>query len=197
MISRLAIHLPRGNYLRRLAHGIVLSKASYAAASTIRPRLTNQDRPHSAAIKAAQISINDTARSLTGHTRRDHIDTALLLDEAGIPSINRIAVRSVAIEAWKAYHSVDHSANRNLLGLLTFGKANDDYHHHDISQQDPLPQRILRSQCDGLVPVTLRGHDTFACYATKMWNEVKELREATSLAEATSVAKKMAKKAPP
>jgi hypothetical protein len=43
VISRLANHLPRGEYLRQLAYGLVIGKLSHALAAVARPRLERED----------------------------------------------------------------------------------------------------------------------------------------------------------
>jgi hypothetical protein len=44
MITRLACHLPRGEYLRQLAQGLVFGKIGHALAVTATPRLTQRPR---------------------------------------------------------------------------------------------------------------------------------------------------------
>ncbi|QQP53527.1 Hypothetical protein FKW44_006036, partial [Caligus rogercresseyi] len=41
LISRLAVHLPRGKYLRQLAKGLMIGKISYVAAAVAIPRFDN------------------------------------------------------------------------------------------------------------------------------------------------------------
>ncbi|QQP38455.1 Uncharacterized protein FKW44_019028, partial [Caligus rogercresseyi] len=60
LISRLAVHIPRGKYLRQLARGLMVGKLSYAAAN--KGRCRTQGRP---------FAINDVARSIAGCRRRD------------------------------------------------------------------------------------------------------------------------------
>jgi hypothetical protein len=123
-IARLAHQLPRC-YLSRLAHGLVLGKIGYALAAYVRPRMTDDAPPHSADIHAAQVALNDVARSITGHRRTDHIKIDSLLSEAGIPSLNQVLVRSIATEAWKSLNSNDGADNgHNMLDRLLF--PNDD-----------------------------------------------------------------------
>jgi hypothetical protein len=43
LISRLANHLPRGEYLRQLSYGLVIGKFSHALAAVARPRLELED----------------------------------------------------------------------------------------------------------------------------------------------------------
>jgi hypothetical protein len=84
----LTLYLPRGGYLRQIAHGLVIGKVGYAAAAVLRPRFDDLDPLQSASYKAIQVSINDTARSLTGLKREDHIKIEDLLKRAKLPSLN-------------------------------------------------------------------------------------------------------------
>jgi hypothetical protein len=179
-IARLSHQLPRC-YLGRLAHGLVLGKIGYALAAYVRPRMTDDAPPHSADIRAAQVALNDVARSITGHRRTDHIKIDSLLSEAGIPSLNQVLVRSIATEAWKSFNSNDGADNsRNMLGRLLF--PNDDSGHKD---------RQMRSLAEGKIAVPLRGHDTFITHAAHLWNGSDVLRAATTKAEATAIAFKL------
>jgi hypothetical protein len=107
LIARLAHHLPRGEYLRQLARGLVIGKISFAMAAVVAPRLGNGEALPSAAYKSVQVAINDVARSITGRERTDHVKIPSLLYWAGLPSVNELADRAVAMESWKANHSSD------------------------------------------------------------------------------------------
>ncbi|QQP51226.1 Hypothetical protein FKW44_012511, partial [Caligus rogercresseyi] len=64
--------------------------------------------------------------TLTGRLRREHIPVRDLLKSAGLPFINTMAVRSAAMEAWKALWSRDsEEGRRNPLGLMLFDTNNE------------------------------------------------------------------------
>ncbi|QQP49566.1 Uncharacterized protein FKW44_010277, partial [Caligus rogercresseyi] len=107
LISRLAVHLPRGKYLRQLAKGLMIGKISYAAAAVAIPRFDNECKGPNAAHRAVQVAINDAARSIVGCKRRDHIHIGDLLERAGLPSLNEVAAKAVAMETWKCFYSSD------------------------------------------------------------------------------------------
>ncbi|QQP40615.1 Hypothetical protein FKW44_014725, partial [Caligus rogercresseyi] len=116
IISGLAVHLPRGKYLRQLAKGLMIGKISYAAAAVTIPRF--------------DIAINDAARSIVGCRRRDHIHIGDLLERAGLPSLNEVAAKAVAMENWKCFYSNDVGGSaRNPVGDFVF----------------PIPRRPMRS----------------------------------------------------
>jgi hypothetical protein len=117
MISRLALHLPKGAYLQQLARGLLIGKVGYAIAAVVAPRLEGD----SGGYGAVQVAINDTARSVIGKKRTDHIRIPDLLHCAGLPSLNSLAIHALAMETWKAYHSSDGPhGSRNALGNVLF-----------------------------------------------------------------------------
>eukprot|EP00095_Tigriopus_kingsejongensis_P000431 maker-scaffold171_size289870-snap-gene-1.37 protein:Tk00431 transcript:maker-scaffold171_size289870-snap-gene-1.37-mRNA-1 annotation:"hypothetical protein CAPTEDRAFT_193384" len=111
------------------------------------------------------VALNDVARSITGAKRQDHVRIPDLLAKAGIPSLNSIAVRAVAMEAWKAYHSCDGpNGTRNPIGNLLFSNN---------------CERGTRAATGGAIPLPLISKaDTFVWHATTIWNGSKDLREA-------------------
>jgi hypothetical protein len=152
-----------------------------ATSTFVRPRTDSNADPHSADLRAAQVAINDVARTLTGKKRKDHVQVSDLLKKAKLPSINQVTVKSTAIEAWKAYHSHDGNDNgRNMLGKLLFG----DSAVHD--------QRHMRSSADGKILIPLRGQETFVAHAAAIWNSSIMLREASSKSEASAIARAIA-----
>jgi hypothetical protein len=83
VISRLANHLPRGEYLRQLSYKLVIGKFSHALAAVARPRLESEDNA-SVIWSGIQVAFNQVARSITGARRRDHVKTEDLLAQAGL-----------------------------------------------------------------------------------------------------------------
>jgi hypothetical protein len=111
MINRLALHLPRGAYLQQVG------KVGYAIAAVVAPRLEGDTAQPTAGLSTVQVAINDTARSVTGNKRTDHIRIPDLLNRAGLPDVNALAIHALAMETWKAYHSSDGpNGSRNALG---------------------------------------------------------------------------------
>jgi hypothetical protein len=124
----------------------------------------------SASAKAVQVALNDVARSITGNKRKDHVRIPDLLAKAGIPSLNSVAVRAVAMEAWKAHQSSDGpDGSRNPVGNLLFSNHGN---------------RSTRAATAGAIPLPL-------CSAAD-----KALREASSRGSAIKVAKTLARRAP-
>jgi hypothetical protein len=192
MIARLAHHLPRGEYLRQLARGLVIGKVSFALAAVVAPRLGNGEDPPSAAYKSVQVAINDVARSITGTKRTDHVKIPSLLYSAGLPSVNELAVRAVAMESWKANHSSDgKNGERNPIGKFIFPANPTSDPTSSINSS-----RTTRSRTAGIIHNPLRQANTFAVHAANVWNASLALREAPTRHATSAVAKLLAKSAP-
>eukprot|EP00095_Tigriopus_kingsejongensis_P010978 snap_masked-scaffold270_size230592-processed-gene-1.17 protein:Tk10978 transcript:snap_masked-scaffold270_size230592-processed-gene-1.17-mRNA-1 annotation:"hiv tat-specific factor 1 homolog" len=118
--SKQAQHLPRGQYLRQMAEGLLGGKLGYAMATVIRPRI-DDDSPISTHVKAKQVALNAVARTITGTRKVGHINLVDLLTNAGMTSINHRATMATAMEMWKAYTSNDGpSGTCNTFGRLVF-----------------------------------------------------------------------------
>jgi hypothetical protein len=180
VISRLANHLPRGEYLRQLAYGLVIGKLLHALAAVARPRLEQEDK---AAVvwSRIQVALNDVARSITGTRRRDHIRIEDLLSKAGLKSTNRMVVKAIAAEIWGCFHSDDErdGARNHVRKLLFLGKRTSI-------------AKTTRSATNGQIKVPLRGGDTFITHAAHVWNKSATLRQATTKAKAKKAASDLA-----
>ena len=179
VVRRLSAHLPPGQYLRTLANGLLMGKVGYAAAAAYKPRLS-PDQPQSGPLREVQTAINKAARAVCGVRRDAHIPVEELLRKAGLPSINRMTVYMVALEAWKAAFSHDGpQGSRNPLGELLFSAPR----HHP--------------RAAGLLNPPLRfAADTFVYEAYTIWNQSKNLREASTLSAAKRAAHTVAAAAP-
>jgi hypothetical protein len=120
VVARLANHLPRGQYLRQLAYGLIVGKFSHALAMVARLRLPNPEN-ESTTWSKIQVAFNNAARSITGVRLRDRVPNPDLLNLAGIPSVNRMVVKVVYMEAWMGKSSSDGKVGvRNYVGAILF-----------------------------------------------------------------------------
>jgi hypothetical protein len=106
LIARLGHHLPRGQYLRQLADGMVFGKVRHALGAVATPRLL-ADTPVGARYKAIQVAINDVARTVTGGKRSDHTSVRNLNNRAGFPT--HTATRATFSGTKISMHFVDTS----------------------------------------------------------------------------------------
>jgi hypothetical protein len=177
VVVRLSHHLPRGEYLCQLAQGLLVSKLGHALPAVVTARLTSDQ--NSSHYKTAQVAMNDVCRTLTGTRRQEHRPVRNLLAAANFKSVNEMAVEATAMEAWKAFVSVDGgTGERNPVGVLVFGRRLDV----------PTDARPTRSTAAGIVPIELQGQETFEVRAAEVWNESPALRAAKLIGEVRRVA---------
>ncbi len=173
-IAALSRHLP-AFIVTKVARTLVLGKSGYGAAAAISPRLNESDSINSA-VAALQVAINNVARSALCVHKRDKIPIADLLCDSSLPSINRLTVRGLALETWKAIRVRDGpSGQPNPLGCLigTPGQGS----------------RFTRTVAASHLPPPLKcAMPTFVWYAYMLWNSHACLREATTLSEAKKAA---------
>jgi hypothetical protein len=180
VISRLANHLPRGEYLRQLAYCLVIGKLSHALAAVARPRL-EQEENASMVWSRIQVALNDIAPGITGTRRRDHVRIKDLLSQAGLESANRMVVKAIAAETWGCFHSDDgRDGTRNHVGKLLF------------SGKRTAIAKTTQSATTGQIEVPLRGGHTFITHAAHVWNKLATLRQATTKAKAKKAASDLA-----
>jgi hypothetical protein len=181
LIARLTNHVPKGRFLRQLACGLVHGKVGHALAAVAAQRLL-ADTPLNSKLRVVQISLNDTARSVTGSKRSDHITVRDLNAAAKFPTLNEMVTRAVAAEMWVAYKSDDELGGRNPLGLAMFESS--EYN------------RDTRAAAAGMVKNPMAGYDTLVSSGVELWNASPDLRTATTKREAKRAAYSFARGVP-
>jgi hypothetical protein len=186
LIRCLRHYIPRGQLLNQIASGLSLGKLQADLAVTSTPRFSDEDKTSSTAA-AQQVALNDTARALTGCRRKDHIPIQTLLYKAGLESVNRLAVRATAVEAWKALKSGDGPGGvQNPLGVLLFE-----------GQETGTTTTTTRAVSSGLFRLPPPSRSAYLSRAgLKALNMSKDLREATSIGMAKSAARRLARACP-
>ncbi len=181
-ISALSRHLP-SDVVTKVARALVIGKSGYGVAATIPPRLKESD-PLCSAVNTLQIAINDIARSVTGTTRKDKLQVTELLQRSALPSLNKLTVRNVALETWKAIRVRDGPDGQpNPLGCL-IGEPGRGC-------------RLTRNVAAGHLPPPLKcAMPTFVWYSYLLWNSHSCLREATTLSAAKKAADKISEVVP-
>ena len=169
MVRCLADQLHRGKLLNKIGSSLVVGRLQSSAFVTRQMRLNAQSNDQ-VNKGPAQVVLNDLARVLLGVRRADHYRVADLVDKSGLPTVNEVVVRQSAISAWKA-------VNGGALGevLETF---DDRSRGSACNLRRPASQRCLP-----------------AVNMASAWNSCEALRKATTLSEARSVAKKIAREA--
>jgi hypothetical protein len=184
-MARLAQHLPRGQLLRQLLSGLLMSKLAHCLPVVARLRLPGSMGPILEALASVQVAISNVARSVVGHKREDHIPIVDLLKAAKFLLLNQQVVRATAMAAWNAYLSNDGvDGTRNLVGDRMFGNGIGP------------TARPTRATTAGEVRVTTRGINTVVTHALETWNACAELRNSRTKAKANRAATNLARKSP-
>ncbi len=170
-IRRLARYLPP-DQLSKVASAFLVGKLTYAAPATIAPRLCEGDSTSNLTNKL-QICINNAARTILGTSRAEKMRTETLLGRASLPSLNRLLVKGIAIECWRAINM------STPLGDMISGG-------HKASR----PTRMTTS--NKLPPPFKFPRDSMAWHAVQLWNCHEELRSAHTLSGAKRVAARIA-----
>ncbi len=178
LTRRLRAHLP-SHYAAEVAKALMVGKVGYGAAAAIFPRLSTI-HPCSGRMAKLQARVNDAARAALGIKRTDAYSTESLLKDTGFPSVNQLAVRSAAIEAWKALGPNSVNSDDPLIAL--FGPA--------VSGNTRAGSSGLRSAATKF-PI-----DTLVNVATSIWNRYPLLRTAPTLNAAKKIANSIASSCP-
>ena len=175
---RLRIHLP-AQLAKDVVRALIIGKIGYGIAAALFPRLS-QDDSRPALASALQICVKDVARALCGWNRADSLLVPSLLEQTGLPSVNRLAVKSVAMETWKSLRPLgrpDVSPLASLFGL-------------PISSSTRAGAQDLRK------PATKFPVKSFINVATTKWHSNEHLRSALSVGAAKRVTSYIAEACP-
>ncbi len=165
--------IPAGDSLRVVARALAAGRLGYVAAAVY----TVKEEESVDAMAKIQHVINDIARATLGTSRRSRIMVEELLNISGIPSLNRLAATTTAMETWKTVHGNHRKGVDPLSGLL--GRP----------MTASMDRTRTRSVASGLIePPLKKAVATFVWEAYRAWNGIKVLREATSITAAKKAA---------
>ena len=165
-VRQLKAHILRGKLLCEIGNAIVIGKANILAWVTREAHLP--DNQPKSSTHSGQVALNDLARVLTGHSRKERTKIAKLLNKAKVPMINEIVVKRSALEAWKARNG---GALKHALIPIS---------------------STTRATMEGLV--TSRTSSVPDTNIKRCWNLCPELRSATTLNQARKAAKFLSQK---
>ena len=112
----LSVHLPP-EVACDVVSALLVGKLNYGIAAAFFPRLSSDDSRASLS-SDLQTRVNDVARAIMGLGRASSPPITDLLKETGLPSVNRLAVRSVAIEALKSLRAPQQSGDQSTHFLI-------------------------------------------------------------------------------
>ncbi len=116
MAKRLSLHLP-GSSLKSVMGALIRGKIGYACL-VLTPRFSDGD-PTSTLMHQLQVKVNNVPRAMIGAKKSDKIRVEDLLEEASLPSINRLVIYTISMECWQALSLRDvPNGPLNPLGAL-------------------------------------------------------------------------------
>ena len=99
VLNRLKHKISKRNMIT-LANGLIVSKISYGIACYGTPRLCVND-PINSDMNRLQVALNNVMRLILGIRLSDKVSVSQLLNECGWLSLNRLAIKFTALQAWK------------------------------------------------------------------------------------------------
>ena len=178
---RLSLHLPK-NSLKSVMGALIRGKIGYACL-VLTPRFSDAD-PTSTLMHQLQVNMNNVARAMVGAKKSDKIRVENLLEEASLPSINRLVIYTIAMECWRALTLRDVTDGPlNPLGALLSGPR--------------ICNSCTRAATSGcLPPPTKHLVNSFTWWSYTCWNSSPELRAALTVSAAKRAANELANSAP-
>ncbi len=181
LTRRLMCYLPP-NIVSQISAALFGGKLGYGLAAAVPPRFTTDDPLH-AGVQGLQVIVNTAARTILRKRRADRVPVASLLAKTGLPSLNRLMVKAVALECWRAICIRDGSGApptplADLIGVPGSGA------------------RPTRAKTTGLLSPPSTSKDTLVWAAYRAWNSSVDLRQAKTLVSAKKAASSLAALAP-
>ncbi len=131
-----------------------------------------------------QVNINNAARAILGVKNSDKIRVEELLEEASLPSLNRLVIYTIAMECWRALSLRDvPNGPLNPLGAL-------------LSRSRSRNSRTRAATSGCLPPPAKHLVHSFTWWSYTCWNSSPELRAAKTVSAAKRAADKLAAMAP-
>ncbi len=186
MARWLAIHLPSST-MKIVMGALLRGKVGYSC-QVLPPRFSSSD-PTNVLMQQIQVGINNVARATlkTKKTDRTHVED--LLSEAGLPSLNRLVIYTIAMECWRALSLRDGlNCPLNPLGTLLSPPTSTS------STIRTTRTRAVTSGC--LLPPAKQQVQSFTWWAYTCWNSSPPLRSAQTVSAAKKAAIELAAAAP-
>ncbi len=174
MARRLSLHLPQ-NSLKTVISALLRGKIGYAC-SVLTPRFSAGD-PTPSNMAHLQVCINNVARAVIRAKKCDKIRVEVLLEEAGLPSLNRLVIYTIAMECWRALSLRDvPNGPLNPLGSLLAPPNSDS------TREKSTRTRAATSGC--IPPPAKYQVSSFAWWGYTCWNSSPQLRAARTVSAA-------------
>ena len=176
IISRLSYSVPP-HLLKIFANGLLVGKVMAAAPAAIPFRIDHNDKGAITLTEKINCSLKNAARTITQTHLTDKVRSEIILEKAGLRSLNEMVASTSATTVWKSKMCMDP------LGSLLFPSE----------MKNPTQTMSTRSQsCSGAKP-PVPGNNTLAAnLLARAWNEAPCLKNAHTLGSAKLAAKRWA-----
>ena len=173
IISRLSYSVPP-HLLKVFTNGLLLGKIMAAAPAVIPFRIDHNDKGTNSLTEKINCAIKSVARTITRTRLTDKIRSEIILQKAGLRSLNAMVAYSSAVMIWKSKKCMDP------LGSLIFPSK----------VINPSRNIITRSDTSSAVKVPVPGNGNAAAnLLARTWNEAAQVQAATNLSAAKSAAR--------
>ena len=176
LIHRLSFSMPP-HLLATFANGLLMGKILAACPITIPIRLNSDDKSCIGVTEDINKSIKAAARTITKTKLSDKIRSENVLRKANLKCLNESVASIMTVSVWRSKQST------NPLGQRLF--------------QEQPSLRSTRSATSNQIRPPVPGFPTLASnLMARVWNDIPELQNSSTLATARSVSRKWAKGLP-
>ena len=176
LIYRLSFAMPP-HVLATFTNGLLMGKILASCPATIPIRINIDDRYCIGVTEEINKAIKAAARTITKTKLSDKVRSVDVLEKAHLKCLNEAVASIMAVTVWKSKQSMDP------LGRCLF--------------QDRSTIRTTRSVTSNKIHPPVPGYPTLASnLMARVWNNVPELQNASTLAAARRISRKWAKEIP-
>jgi len=177
IIARLSYSVPP-NLLKLFTNGLLVGKLMAAAPAAIPFRINHEDKGAIVLTDKINCALKSAARTITRTRLTDKVKSDIVLQKAGLKSLNEMVAYTSATTIWKSKLWMDP------LGSLLFQKSAAN-HNGGISTRS-------KNSCNAKLPVP--GCMTIAAnLLARLWNASPDLQKAETLGAAKQAARKLSK----
>ncbi len=97
-------------------------------------------------MRAVQTAVNDCARAIIGTRRSERVSTEHLLEQSGLPSVNRMIVEQIALETWKGLNYNGSNGTKIPIGQVLRPESSSS------TSSSSSTKRLTRSVTSNCIP---------------------------------------------
>ena len=176
IISCLSYSMPH-HLLKVFTHGLLVGKIMAAVPASVPFRINHEDKGAITLTDKINCSIKSASRTITRISLKDKIPSEIVLQKAGLRSLNEMVASFSATMVWRS------KARMDPLGSLLFP-----------TETNSSRTMSSRSQNCNKARLPAPGNDLLAAnLLARAWNEARDVQNATNLGAAKLAASKWAR----